>query len=56
MLRLQYLLSLGWVTNILQVDQVSSAVHKAPVIPSVAVETAFISRPDEEAKLRSDGY
>ena len=29
---------------------------KAPDIPSVLVETAFISNPDEEARLRSDGY
>ena len=29
---------------------------KAPDIPSVLVETAFISNPDEEAKLRSDEY
>ena len=29
---------------------------KAPDIPSVLVETAFISNPDEEAKLRSETY
>ena len=29
---------------------------KAPDIPSVLVETAFISNPDEEAKLRSEDY
>ena len=29
---------------------------KAPDIPSVLVETAFISNPEEEAKLRSDAY
>ena len=32
------------------------AVLKAPDIPSILVETAFISNPDEEAKLRDDGY
>ncbi len=29
---------------------------KAPDIPSILVETAFISNPDEELKLRSDRY
>ena len=32
------------------------AVLKAPDIPSVLVETAFISNPEEEAKLRSEEY
>jgi len=31
-------------------------VLKAPDIPSILVETAFISNPDEELKLRSDRY
>ncbi|MBC7718487.1 MAG: N-acetylmuramoyl-L-alanine amidase, partial [Chitinophagaceae bacterium] len=39
-----------------KVEQASFAVLKAPDIPSVLVETAFISNPDEEAKLRSDDY
>ena len=39
-----------------RVEQASFAVLKAPDIPSVLVETAFISNPDEEAKLRSDEY
>ena len=38
------------------VQQAGFAVLKAPDIPSVLVETAFISNPDEEAKLRSDDY
>ncbi|MFL6692900.1 MAG: N-acetylmuramoyl-L-alanine amidase, partial [Ramlibacter sp.] len=38
------------------VEQAGFAVLKAPDIPSVLVETAFISNPDEEAKLRSDAY
>ena len=38
------------------VEQASFAVLKAPDIPSVLVETAFISNPDEEARLRSDAY
>lgn len=39
-----------------RVEQASFAVLKAPDIPSVLVETAFISNPDEEARLRSDDY
>lgn len=39
-----------------QVEQAGFAVLKAPDIPSVLVETAFISNPDEEAKLRSPAY
>jgi N-acetylmuramoyl-L-alanine amidase len=31
-------------------------VLKAPDIPSVLVETAFISNPEEEARLRSAAY
>jgi N-acetylmuramoyl-L-alanine amidase len=38
------------------VEQAGFAVLKAPDIPSVLVETAFISNPEEEAKLRSDAY
>ena len=37
-------------------EQASFAVLKAPDIPSVLVEAAFISNPTEEAKLRSDEY
>jgi N-acetylmuramoyl-L-alanine amidase len=39
-----------------QVEQASFAVLKAPDIPSVLVEAAFISNPEEEAKLNSDDY
>ena len=39
-----------------RVEQASFAVLKAPDIPSVLVETAFISNPAEEARLRSDSY
>lgn len=39
-----------------KVEQAGFAVLKAPDIPSVLVETAFISNPDEEARLRSDDY
>ena len=38
------------------VEQAGFAVLKAPDIPSILVETAFISNPSEEAKLRSDDY
>jgi N-acetylmuramoyl-L-alanine amidase len=39
-----------------QVEQAGFAVLKAPDIPSILVETAFISNPDEEAKLADAGY
>ena len=39
-----------------RVEQAGFAVLKAPDIPSVLVETAFISNPDEEQKLRSAAY
>jgi N-acetylmuramoyl-L-alanine amidase len=38
------------------VEQAGFAVLKAPDIPSVLVETAFISNPEEEVRLRSDAY
>jgi len=39
-----------------QVEQASFAVLKAPDIPSVLVEAAFISNPSEEAKLNSEAF
>jgi N-acetylmuramoyl-L-alanine amidase len=39
-----------------KVEQASFAVLKAPDIPSVLVEAAFISNPSEETKLNSDAY
>ena len=39
-----------------RVEQAGFAVLKAPDIPSVLVETAFISNPEEEEKLRSERY
>jgi N-acetylmuramoyl-L-alanine amidase len=36
------------------VEQAGFAVLKAPDIPSILVETAFISNPEEEMKLKSD--
>jgi N-acetylmuramoyl-L-alanine amidase len=38
------------------VEQAGFAVLKAPNIPSILVETAFISNPEEERKLKSDTY
>jgi N-acetylmuramoyl-L-alanine amidase len=38
------------------VEQAGFAVLKAPDIPSILVETAFISNPREEARLRDAGY
>ncbi len=39
-----------------QVEQAGFAVLKAPDIPSILVETAFISNPDEETRLDDDAY
>jgi N-acetylmuramoyl-L-alanine amidase len=39
-----------------RVEQAGFAVLKAPDIPSILVETAFISNPDEEAKLNDEDY
>lgn len=39
-----------------QVEQAGFAVLKSPDIPSILVETAFISNPSEEEKLRNEHY
>ena len=39
-----------------RVEQAGFAVLRAPDIPSVLVETAFISNPDEEARLNDPAY
>ena len=39
-----------------EVEQAGFAVLKAPDIPSILVESAFISNPEEEAKLRDPQY
>ncbi|HEY6895921.1 MAG TPA: N-acetylmuramoyl-L-alanine amidase [Rhodocyclaceae bacterium] len=39
-----------------QVEQAAFAVLKAPDIPSILVETAFISNPEEEARLLDEDY
>lgn len=38
------------------VEQAGFAVLRAPDIPSILIETAFISNPEEEAKLNDDAY
>jgi N-acetylmuramoyl-L-alanine amidase len=39
-----------------QVEQASFAVLKAPDIPSILIETAFISNPDEERRLNDPAH
>ena len=39
-----------------RVEQASFAVLKAPDVPSILVETAFISNPDEERRLNDEAY
>ncbi len=39
-----------------QVEQASFAVLKAPDVPSILVETAFISNPEEEKRLNDEEY
>ena len=39
-----------------EVEQAGFAVLKAPDIPSILVETAFISNPEEEQRLKSDRH
>jgi N-acetylmuramoyl-L-alanine amidase len=39
-----------------RVEQAGFAVLKAPDIPSILVETAFISNPEEESRLRDDDF
>lgn len=54
----QVLKELGRVNTLhkAQVEQAGFAVLKAPDIPSILVETAFISNPTEEALLRSPAF
>jgi len=39
-----------------QVEQAGFAVLKAPDIPSILVETGFISNPEEETNLKDEAY
>lgn len=39
-----------------RVEQASFAVLKSPDIPSILIETAFISNPEEERRLNDDAY
>ena len=52
------LAELGGINDLHKVDveQAGFAVLKAPDIPSILVETAFISNPDEEKRLKSTAY
>jgi N-acetylmuramoyl-L-alanine amidase len=49
---------LGTVNNLHRprVEQASFAVLKAPDVPSILVETAFISNPQEEKRLNDESY
>ena len=38
------------------VEQAGFAVLKAPDVPSILIETAFISNPDEEKRLKDSAY
>ncbi len=50
--------NLGEINNLHKgmVEQAGFAVLKSPDIPSILVETAFISNPEEERKLNDDAY
>jgi N-acetylmuramoyl-L-alanine amidase len=52
------LLELGGVNALHKndVEQAGFAVLKAPDVPSILVETAFISNPEEERRLNDEGY
>ncbi|HEX9179353.1 MAG TPA: N-acetylmuramoyl-L-alanine amidase [Burkholderiales bacterium] len=54
----QVLAELGGINHLHkdEVEQAGFAVLKAPDIPSILVETAFLSNPDEEKRLRSEAY
>jgi N-acetylmuramoyl-L-alanine amidase len=39
-----------------RVEQASFAVLKSPTVPSILVETAFISNPEEESRLNDEDY
>ncbi len=49
---------LGGINNLhrAHVEQAGFAVLKAPDIPSILVETAFLTNPDEESKLKDEKY
>ncbi|WP_227370163.1 N-acetylmuramoyl-L-alanine amidase [Halomonas sp. M20] len=54
----QVLDQLGQINNLHKprVEQAGFAVLKSPDIPSLLIETGFISNPDEEGRLRSSNY
>jgi N-acetylmuramoyl-L-alanine amidase len=49
---------IGGINNLhrAHVEQAGFAVLKAPDIPSILVETAFLTNPDEESKLKDEKY
>ena len=54
----QVLLELGGINSLhkAHVEQAGFAVLRAPDIPSILIETAFISNPDEEKRLNNEAY
>ncbi len=54
----QVLLELSGINSLhkAHVEQAGFAVLKAPDIPSILIETAFISNPDEEKRLNDEAY
>ena len=54
----QVLLELGGINSLhkAHVEQAGFAVLKAPDIPSILIETAFISNPEEEKRLNNEAY
>ena len=54
----QVLAELGGINSLhkAHVEQAGFAVLKAPDIPSILIETAFISNPDEEKRLNDEAY
>jgi N-acetylmuramoyl-L-alanine amidase len=49
---------IGGINNLhrAHVEQAGFAVLKAPDIPSILVETAFLTNPDEESRLKDEKY
>ena len=54
----QVLAQLGGINSLhkAHVEQAGFAVLRAPDIPSILIETAFISNPEEERRLNDEGY
>ena len=54
----QVLAELGGINSLHKphVEQAGFAVLRSPDIPSILIETAFISNPEEEKRLNDEGY